>query len=64
LRKTAAPLRPRSKLARWEIIRLKSTPAQLVGHVFVADEKAALKNAIEQFHIRQADWQRLLARRA
>jgi 1,2-phenylacetyl-CoA epoxidase PaaB subunit len=64
LRKTSASPRPRSKLARWEIIRVKGPPARPVGHVFAADEKAALKGAIEQFQIRQADRPRLLARRA
>jgi 1,2-phenylacetyl-CoA epoxidase PaaB subunit len=63
LRKSSTPPQSRSNLARWEIIRLRGTPAQLVGHVFAADEKAALKSAIEQFQIRQADRPRLLVRR-
>jgi 1,2-phenylacetyl-CoA epoxidase PaaB subunit len=63
LRKTSASPRP-IKLAQWEIIKIKGASAQLVGVVFAANEKAALKSAIEQFRIRPADWPRLIARRA
>jgi hypothetical protein len=53
LRNKPAPPRASFALTRWEIIGLKATLAQLVGHVFAADEQAALKSAIEQFHIRE-----------
>ena len=52
-----------SEKACWEIIPLRSSPAQMVGYV-VADEKTVLKMAIEQFHIRKADQRRLPVRRA
>jgi hypothetical protein len=63
LRKKAPSPRASFALARWEIVRLQATLAQLVGHVFAADEQAALKSAIEQFRIQEADRPQLLARR-
>jgi hypothetical protein len=36
----------------------------MIGVVTATDESAARETAIEQFQIRQADWPRLLARRA
>jgi hypothetical protein len=63
LPKKAPTPRASFALARWEIVRLKATLAHLVGHVFAADEQAALKSAIEQFHIQEADRPQLLARR-
>jgi hypothetical protein len=63
LRKKPPPPRASFALARWEIVRLRATLAQLVGHVFAADEQAALKSAIEQFRIPEVDKPRILAKR-
>jgi hypothetical protein len=56
--------RARSKPVRWEIIKIKASPAQLIGHVFATNENAALKIAIEQFQVREVDRRRLMVRRA
>jgi len=54
--------RPRQQL--WEVIRLTASPAKFIGSVYAADEGAALKQAIAEFHIRREDQKRLLVRRA
>lgn len=60
-RPTAPRISPR--LTRWEIIKLKASPARVLGHIFAVNEKAALKTGIEQFHVREVDWPRLMVRR-
>jgi hypothetical protein len=39
------------KTYRWNIYRLRGTPAAFLGSVDAADEKAAIEAAIEQFGI-------------
>jgi hypothetical protein len=46
----------------WEGIRLKATPAALVGLVQAPDKATALNAAIERFNIRREDQSRLLIR--
>jgi len=38
----------------WRIIRIKGSPAAYVGHVRAADEKEAIRKAIQQFQITKA----------
>jgi hypothetical protein len=48
----------------WSIYRIRGTPAAYIGIVETPDEKAALKKAIEEFKITDAEQQRrLVARR-
>jgi len=53
----------KSKLPRWQIVRLKATPASFIRLVDAPDEDAAIKLAIKQFDIRKEDRDRLLVRR-
>jgi hypothetical protein len=47
----AMPKRPpRSKLFEWRVIRIKSTPAALVGYFPAADADQAIQAAIERFN--------------
>jgi hypothetical protein len=48
---------------RWQIVRLKATPARFIGLVDAPDETSAIKAAIEQFVIPPADQERLIALR-
>jgi hypothetical protein len=49
---SAMPKRsPRSKLFEWRVIRIKSTPAALVGYFTAADADQAIKAAIERYEI-------------
>ena len=51
------------KQPRWQIVRLKATPAQFIGLVDAPDETSAIKTAIEQFEIPPGDQERLIALR-
>jgi hypothetical protein len=51
-------------LARWQIIKLKTTPAQLLAVVDAPDEVSALKEAAERLDLRASDLPRLIVRRA
>jgi hypothetical protein len=51
----------KSKLPRWQIVRLKATPARFIGLVDAPDEESAIKVAIEQFEIPPEDQKRLIA---
>jgi hypothetical protein len=53
----------KSKLPRWQIVRLKATPARFIGLVDAQDEESAIKVAIEQFEIPPGDQERLIALR-
>ena len=53
----------KSKLPRWQIVRLKATPAPFIGLVDAPDEESAIKVAIEQFEIPPGDQERLIALR-
>jgi 1,2-phenylacetyl-CoA epoxidase PaaB subunit len=55
--------RESKKELRWEVLRLKGSPAAYVGTVLAPDEKTALDRAIEKHGIRPADRKRLLVRR-
>jgi hypothetical protein len=63
-KKPTPPRRPKTKLARWQIIKLKSTPAQLLAIVDAPDEVTALKEAAERLDLRTSDLPRLIVRRA
>jgi hypothetical protein len=63
LRKKAAAPRAKAKTVRWEVIRLKSTPAQLLAVVEAPDKDSALKVAAERLHLRLVDLPRLIVRR-
>ena len=53
-----------TKLPRWRISRIKSTPAADLGTVQAPDAEAAIKAAIERFGIKNPQHQqRLVARR-
>ncbi len=54
----------RTKQARWEVIRLKASPAVFIGLVEAPDERTAKKTAIKQFQIKQEHQKALLVRRA
>lgn len=55
----------RNKLCRWEVFRLKGSPAAYLGSVHAPDEKSALKAAIKELKIGNLEHQkRLLIRRA
>jgi hypothetical protein len=60
----ASKSRPRS-LPRWQISRIKATPAVDIGHPIEApDADTAIRRAIEQFEITNPEHQkRLVARR-
>jgi 1,2-phenylacetyl-CoA epoxidase PaaB subunit len=49
---------------RWEVVRLKASPAAFLGSVYAPDEEAALEKAIEEFEVPPHLQDRLLARRA
>ena len=53
-----------AKPVRWEIIKLKATPAQLLATVEAPDKASALKVAAERLHLRLVDLSRLIVRRA
>ena len=52
----------RKRETEWEVIRLKATPAALVGLVQAPDKATALKAANVRFNIRREDQSRLLTR--
>ena len=59
---SAMPKRsPRSKLFEWRVIRIKSTPAALVGYFTAADADQAIKAAIERYEINDPHQQAKLA---
>jgi hypothetical protein len=46
---------------RWRVVRINSTPAKLIGHVYAPDDKTAIKRAIAQFDIQKPRRNRLMA---
>ena len=54
---------PRPVAIRWRIVRIKGTPAALLGPVEAPDEESAIRKAIEEFEIGPALQNRLLALR-
>ena len=59
---SAMPKRsPRSKLFEWRVIRIKKTPAALVGYFTAADADQAIKAAIERYEINDPHQQAKLA---
>ena len=53
-----------AKLDRWRISRIVETRAKLIGYVKAPDEEEAIREAMKQFKIRDAEQQRrLVARR-
>ena len=64
MRKKHSALRAKAKPVRWQIIKLRGTPAQLLGTVEAPDEIAALQVAAEQLDLRSVDIPRLIVRRA
>jgi hypothetical protein len=46
------PRTPPAKLYEWRIIRIKRTPAALVGYVNAPDKDQAIKKAIESFGVK------------
>jgi 1,2-phenylacetyl-CoA epoxidase PaaB subunit len=53
----------RKKLYRWEVFRLKGSPAAFIGLVHAPDEKSAQKAAAKEFNISPEHQKRLLIRR-
>jgi hypothetical protein len=52
------------RLHEWRIVRIKRSPAAYVGHVRAADEKEAIRRAIQEFQITNPeDQKRLVAQR-
>jgi hypothetical protein len=45
------PRTPAAPLYEWRIVRLKGTPAALIGYVNAPDQEQAIKRAIEAFGI-------------
>jgi hypothetical protein len=52
-----------TKLPTWAIVRLKGTPAAIIGHVEAPDADSAIKEAIRRFNITDPEQQRRLAAR-
>jgi len=52
-----------TKLATWAIVRIKGTPAAVIGHVKAADAASAIEEAIKRFGISEPEQQRRLAAR-
>jgi hypothetical protein len=52
---------PPQKLYQWRIIRIRSTPAALIGHVQTPDAEQAIKEAIREFGITDPGQQKRLA---
>ena len=52
----------RKKLRRWEVLRLKASPAQFLGLVDAPDEQGARKQAIKAFAVRPEHEKSLLVR--
>jgi 1,2-phenylacetyl-CoA epoxidase PaaB subunit len=46
-------------LYEWRIIRLKKTPAALIGYVDAPDQEQAIAKAVESFRVREQDRWRL-----
>jgi hypothetical protein len=55
--------KPPPKLATWAIVRIKGTPAAVIGHVEAPDAESAIKEAIRQFNITDPEQQKRLAAR-
>jgi hypothetical protein len=55
--------RKSKSVPEWQVMRLRASPAPLVGYVSARDEKAALQAAIKQFNVRSADQRRLVVLR-
>ena len=53
------PVTPNTPLYEWRIIRLKKTPAALIGYVDAPDQEQAIAKAVESFRIREQDRWRL-----
>jgi hypothetical protein len=53
----------RKKLSSWRIIRIRGNKGELVGTVPAADEKSAIKTAINEYKIDKPEQQRRLAAR-
>ena len=51
------------KLATWAIVRIKGTPAAVIGYVEAEDAESAIKEAIRQFNITAPEQQKRLAAR-
>jgi hypothetical protein len=55
---------PRPKQFEWRVVRIKSTPAAIVGYVQAPDAEQAIKTAIERYEISSPiDQARLAAQR-
>jgi hypothetical protein len=52
---------PREKLFEWRVIRIKSTPARLIGYVQATDAEQAVKEAIARYGIDNPQEQARLA---
>jgi hypothetical protein len=55
------PKRPRKKMYKWRITRIRSTPAALIGYVKAPDAEQAIKEAIGAFGIIDPEQQKRLA---
>lgn len=64
MRKKPTARRAMAKPVRRQIIKLRGTPAQLIGLVEAPDEIAALQVAAERLDLRSVDIPRLIVRRA
>jgi hypothetical protein len=54
---------PRSKMYEWRIIRIRSTPAALIGYVQAPDADQAIEEAIAKYEIKPHEQARLAAQR-
>jgi hypothetical protein len=56
--------KPQKPDDRWRIIHIKGTPAETIGYIHAPDAETAIKKAIEEFKITNAQiQQRLVAER-
>jgi hypothetical protein len=58
------PKRPTKEARSWAVHHIKGTPAKLVGIVYAPDERAAIKQAIEEFKVPASQHGRLIGRSA
>ena len=51
---------PPKEMYRWDIYRIRGTPAAFIGIVEAPDEEAAIQAAIREFRIKDSDEQKRL----
>ena len=55
--------KPPTRMRTWEIVRIKGTPAAILGRVEATDAESAIKEWIEKFEITDPEQQKRLVAR-